>query len=156
MLDNSGGLFEIIQRLEPVGPQEFLFFHQPVIGTDHVFYQVIKGEFRLPAQFSVGLGCVADQQFDLGRPEVSRIDGHNFLVHQVVQLRLTGGGNHPLFCGAFAFEFNDKAQLIESLPDEFPHRCSNSRGDHKIVGLVVLKDKPHRFDVILGMAPVTL
>ena len=39
---------------------------------------------------------------------------------------------------------------------ELAHRVRLTRGDHGVVGLVVLEDVPHRLQVVAGEASVTL
>src|SRR3954454_413083 len=46
---------------------------QVEIGTDHQTDQLLEVGFRLPAELALGLGRVADQQVDLGRTQILRV-----------------------------------------------------------------------------------
>ena len=47
-------------------------------------------------------------------------------------------------------------QLAERSIQKLANRVRFARRDHKVVRLVLLEHEPHRFDVVLGVAPVAL
>ena len=108
----------------------FLGFGLEVAGDHHLDQ---RGEVDLgtPAEALAGLGGVADQQVDLGRPEELGVLAHVALP--VVDADL---GERPL--------------------DELTHRVRLAGGDDVVVGLVLLQHQPHRPHVVAGVPPVTL
>ena len=50
------------------------------VGADHLDHHLLEGGLRLPAELGLGLGRVAEQGLDLRRPEIPRIDAHDYLA----------------------------------------------------------------------------
>ena len=48
------------------------------------------------------------------------------------------------------------ADMSKGMLDEFPHRMRFAGRQDIIVGLVLLKDAPHSFDIVAGVAPIAL
>ena len=91
--------------------------------------QLLEARLRLPAQVALGLRCVADQVVDLGRAHERRVDRDVAL--EVAQPGLVEG---------------DLAALA--------HRVGLPGRDHVVLGDVALEHQPHRFHVVLCIAPV--
>ena len=100
------------------------------IGVDHFLDQFFKRCLRLPAKLGFGLGRVSQQAIDLGRSHKCFID------HDVV-----------LSIQPSAFK-GDIAHLLD--------RSRAASGNKVIVRFVLLEHQPHRFDIVLRVAPIAL
>src|ERR671922_1015465 len=98
------------------------------VGIHQAGDELLEADGRLPAETLAGLRGVADQQVDLGGPEVALVDPDVLLpVQPDVRER-------------------DLAELL--------HRVGLAGGDHVVVGLVLLQHQPHGAHVVRGVAPV--
>ena len=100
-----------------------------------------------PAQPVVRLGRIADQQIDLGRAEIARIDR---------DADRAGGGVYSRLVDPLAAPLDRNADLGEGQLDQFAHRVGLAGGQHIVVGLVLLGHHPHAADIVAGVAPVAL
>src|SRR3974390_2692336 len=50
------------------------------VASHHFLDQISKAGFRFPAEFLPGLAGIADQDVDLGRAKIDRIDAHDGLA----------------------------------------------------------------------------
>src|SRR5205085_1863174 len=91
---------------------------------DHVF----NARDRLPSQHAPGLGRIADEPVDLGGAEEGLV------------------GDHVVFHG--------EADATERHLAHGADRGGPPRGDHIVIGGVLLEHEPHGADVVLGVAPV--
>ena len=98
-------------------------------GARHQPDQLLEARLRLPAEVALGLGRVADQVVDLGR-------AHERGVDRDVLLEVAEAG------------------LVEGDLAALAHRVRLAGRDHVVLGVVALEHQPHRFDVVLGVAPV--
>src|SRR5246127_1318555 len=117
------------------------------IDSHHLPDQLGEAALRLPAEFLTRLAGVADQEVDLGRAEICRIDAH----HGLAGLAIGAGFLDPL-----AAPLNAAADLGEGKLDEFAHRARLAGRQHEIVRRLRLQDRMHTLDIIAGMAPVAL
>src|SRR4029077_16327207 len=115
------------------------------IGLDHVLHQFVERHAMPPAELVVRLARIADQGLDFGRTEVTRIDLDQHLSGFLIQSLLVGAG---------AFPDDGAADAGERLFDELAHRMRFASRQHVIVGLVLLPDPPHAFDIVAGVAPI--
>src|SRR5580704_1118857 len=115
------------------------------VGFHHVLHQLPERHAMPPAELIVRLARVADQSLDFGRPEIARIDLDEHMAGFLIQ---------SLLIDALAFPDDGAADAGERLFDELAHRMRFAGGEHEIVGLVLLHDPPHAFDVIAGVAPI--
>ena len=99
----------------------------------------------VPAKFLLGLGRVAEELLDFRWTEVFRIDFHEDFARFNVD---------ALFVDAFAFPAEFDAGLAEREGAELADGMVLAGGDHEVVGLRLLEDEPHTFDVVAGVAPV--
>src|SRR5580700_8606709 len=117
------------------------------VGLDHVSHELVERHAMPPAELVVRLARIADQGFDLGRAKIARIDLDEHMAGFLIQSFLVGAG---------AFPDDAAADAGERLFDEFAHRMRFACRQHKIVGIVLLHDPPHAFDIVAGMAPIAL
>src|ERR1700689_4255683 len=117
------------------------------IAGHHLLDEVGEARLRLPAELLVRLAGVADQEIDLGRPEISRIDANDGLAGCLVEAGLLD---------ALATPLDAAADLRKRQFHEFTHRARLAGRQHEIVRLICLQDLVHADDVILGVAPVAL
>ena len=82
----------------------------------------------LPAEFGFGFAVIADEKVDLGGAEQAFVEFH---VVAPVEPEAAEGGVE---------EFADRVRLV--------------RGEHVVVGLILLEHAPHAFHVFLRVAPV--
>src|ERR1700682_1953207 len=99
------------------------------IRAGHQADQLLEGRLRLPAEVALRLGGIADQMVDLRRSHERRVD------HDV-----------PLEVS--------EAGLVERALAALAHGVRLARRDHVVLGGVLLEHQPHRFDVVLGVAPI--
>src|ERR1700758_1533879 len=100
------------------------------IARHHLLDQLGKAALRLPAEFLARLAGVADQEVNLGRAEICRIDTH----HGLAGLAIGAGLLDPL-----AAPLNTAADLGERKLDEFAHRARLARRQHEIIGRIRLQ-----------------
>ena len=101
-----------------------------------------------PAELGARLGRIAEQQVDLGRPEIARVD--------LDQDAAGRWHRRPVSSTPLPRQTIRAADLGERALDEFAHRVRLAGRQHIIVGLVLLQDQPHAFDIVARMAPVAL
>ena len=119
--------------------------HLRKVGVDHFPHQFVECDLVMPAEPLSCLARVAEQPFDLGWPEVTRI---NLDEHAPIF------SIDALFVDTLAAPFDRPADAAESLFDEFPHRMLFAGRQNIVVGLRLLHNQPHPFDIIARMAPV--
>src|SRR5690606_16248535 len=115
------------------------------IGFDHLTNQLLKTDLVPPAQLCPGLGGIAEQVVDLGRPVIAGVDPHQHVAGHDIACELLRAGALPR---------NFAADMPERDLDELAHRMGLARCEHIVVGCVLLQDQPHPFDVVACMAPV--
>src|ERR1700733_13909101 len=117
------------------------------VGLHHLIHQLVERHAMPPAELVVRLARVSDQGLDFGRTEIARIDRDEHLAGFLIQ---------SLLVGALTFPDDGAADTGERLFDELAHRMRFPGGEHIIVGLVLLHDPPHAFDIVAGVAPIAL
>src|SRR5205814_8128622 len=80
-----------------------------------------------------------------GRPEIGRVDADHGFAALCVDAGLVNALTAP---------FDTAADLGKGKLDQFTHRAGLTGCEHKVVGLVRLKDHMHALDIVIGMAPV--
>ena len=119
------------------------FFH---IVLDHDFYKLFKSRLlRVPAEFFLSLGWVTPEVHHVGR--AVEIFGHG-------NNGLAGGNVNALFVHAFAFPAEFYTCVAESESCKFTDGVLYAGCNHEVFGFIVLKNEPHAFHVVLGVAPV--
>lgn len=108
---------------------------------------MLKRGGRLPTEFGLGLGRIANEQVNLGWPVKLRIDGDDGLAR--------GGIDAPLLL-IFPLPFERDASAFGGHGHEVAHRLGTVGGKHEGVGLVGLQHAPHALHVVFGEAPVAL
>src|SRR3954469_10909280 len=99
------------------------------VGPCHQADELLEAGPRAPPELALRLAVVADQVVDLGRTQVPLVDAH--VAPPVGDPGLVERDLHALL-----------------------HRVRLVRGDHVVLGVVLLKHQPHRFDVVLCVPPV--
>src|SRR6516164_2495048 len=117
------------------------------IASHHFLDQLGEAGFRFPPEFLPSLAGIADQDVDLGRAKIARIDAHDGLAGLFVDARLFDPLAPPL---------DVAADLGESELDKLAYRARLSRCEHEIVRLIGLQDRVHALDIVPRMAPVAL
>mmetsp|Transcript_10308 Transcript_10308/g.32592 ORF Transcript_10308/g.32592 Transcript_10308/m.32592 type:complete len:266 (-) Transcript_10308:635-1432(-) len=137
-------------RARKVSRSEVALLDEGDVGGNHLFAELLHRDLGHPAELLLGLGRVSDQQLDLGRPEVLRVDPHQDarLVRRV-DADLVDALALPL--DGDAHGGRRKGEL-----DEVANRVCNSRRHDVVVRLVLLHHHPHHLDVVAGVAPVAL
>ena len=64
------------------------------------------------------------------------------------------GCDIPFFFCSFAVELDFEADVLEGVADEVADGGGDAGGDDVVVGLVLLEDEVHGFDVVFGVTPV--
>src|SRR6266851_548393 len=100
------------------------------IVLHHHLDQFQETDPRLPAEDLAGLGWIAAEFIDLGRPEIAAID-------QDMAPPVEAGHR-------------------EGELDEIVHTVRLTGGDDIIVWLVLLQHQPHRLDIVAGKTPISL
>ena len=93
------------------------------------------------------LGGVAEQELDLGGPEVLLADPDPNRAGGLVLADLVD---------ALALELDINVDVLERRHHKLAHRPRHVGRDHEVVGLLLLQHHPHHPDVVLGVAPVPL
>src|SRR6185312_12702186 len=101
----------------------------------------------MPAELGSGFCWVAEQQVDLGRSVVARINRNE---------GLPCSGADATLVDATPLPYKRAVDATKRQLDKFANRMSFARGKHVVVGLRLLQHQPHAFDVILGVAPIPL
>ena len=113
----------------------------------HNLHQVRERRFRwVPAEQSFSLSRITKKLVNFGRAEVLRVNFHQRLSCFCVD---------TLFVHAFAFPAQLDAGLLERQCAEFAHSMVFASCDDEILRLVVLKNQPHAFNVVLSVSPVS-
>src|SRR5579863_1718852 len=94
------------------------------VARDHLLDEVGEARLRLPTELLERLRGVADQEIDLRRAEILRIDANDGLAGFPVD---TG------FVDALAPPLDRAADFLERQFDEFAHRTRLAGGQHEIV-----------------------
>src|ERR1043166_5944551 len=111
-----------------------LAFRGLQIACDHFLHELPEARLRLPAELLPRLARIADQQIDLGRAKISRIDPHQCLAGFPVEAG---------FLDALAAPLDRAADFGEGELDELAHRARLAGGEHEIVRLICLQDRMH-------------
>src|SRR5262249_49850385 len=93
------------------------------------------------------LAGVAQQLVDLRRSEVAWVDAYHRLAGPAIEADLVAPAAAP---------FDSATDMAECELHELPYRMRLARRQHVVVGLGLLHDQPHAFDIVAGVAPVTL
>src|SRR5690349_21108217 len=104
------------------------------IVRHHFFHQLRKRGLRLPAELRPRLAGIADQDVDLGRAEIHRIDAHHGLAALLV--------DSPLL-DAFALPLDAAADFGKGKFDELPHRTRLAGRQHEVIRVIRLQDRMH-------------
>src|SRR5487761_842210 len=117
------------------------------VGFDHLGNQLLEGGLVTPAEPLPGLLRISEQQIDLGRTVIMRVDRDQAFAAAIAQAALVGTRSRP----------DDRpADAAERPLDELAHRMRLAGGKHIVVGLLLLEDEPHAFDIVTRMAPIAL
>ena len=122
------------------------------VAVDHDVHKLLeRGLRRVPPKFGLRLCRVT--------PEVDHVRGAvEVLAHGDERLpdQVVGAGDADSgLVDPLAMELQLHPGAPERMVGELPHAVLHSRGDDEVLGPVVLEDKPHALDVVLGVAPVT-
>src|SRR5262249_38249620 len=109
--------------------------------------EIRKARLVAPAELLTRLSGIAEQDVDLSRTEIPRID---------LDEDLSGLGVDPGLLDACASPGDPAAHMAEGELDEFAHGMLLACGQHIVVRLVLLEHHPHAFHVVAGMAPIPL
>src|SRR5262249_11001815 len=110
-------------------------------------HQLRECSLRLPTELLPRLAGVADQEVDLGRAEIARIDPY----HDLAALAVDAG-----LLDALAAPLDAAADLGKGEFHHLADRAGLAGGKHEVVRLLCLEDQVHAFDVVPGMPPVAL
>src|SRR6202049_4365032 len=117
------------------------------VSLHHLPHQFIETYLMMPTKLLACLAGIPNQDINLGRPKVARIALDQRLPARLVDALLVGRAASP----------DDRAaHTNKSLFDEFANRMALASGEHVVVGLVLLHDQPHSFNVVARVAPVAL
>src|SRR5215471_21275767 len=128
----------------PARPPAFLGDRLEV-GFDHFLDQLLERGAMPPAELGPRLRGVAEQRIDLGRTEIARID---------LDQHLAGRSVDSLLVDALAAPRDRLAGERERALDELAHRMLLTGGQHVVVGLALLEDRPRPLDIVARVAPV--
>lgn len=98
-----------------------------------------------PTHLVLRLRRVAEQQVDLGRPEVFGGD---------LDQDFSGLAAAPLFLDPGPMPFDLTADPGEGQFDEFPHGMGFAGREDIVLRRVLLQDLPHAADIVAGMSPI--
>ena len=109
------------------------------------------GGHRIPTKFILSLGWIAPEIHHIGRTiEIFRY-GYNDLAYKKFRARYY----NTFLINAFTFPTKFYTSVMESesskLTNSMLYTCSNN----EIFWLIVLEDKPHTLNIILGIPPIT-
>ena len=90
--------------------------------------EILEDHLGFPIELFSRLGGIPDEQIHLSRAFVTRV------VHHILL---------PI-----------ESEQTEGYLTKFLHAVRFVRGDHIVVGFLLLQHEPHHFDVFLGVAPV--
>jgi hypothetical protein len=99
------------------------------VGSYHHLDQLLEVNCRTPAELGAGLGSVANQDSDIGRPE------ETLVLHDV--------GLPVIY-----------SDMMKGNLKKVTDRMALSGCYDVVIGFFLLKHEPHRFDVIAGETPV--
>ena len=88
---------------------------------------------------------IAEQRVGFRRPEITLVDFDQHAAVACIDALLGKPGSAP---------FDGPADASERLLDEFADRMLFAGRQHIVVGLRLLQDQPHAFDIIAGVAPI--
>src|SRR5690554_4368774 len=119
--------------------------HRLEVGPHHLGDQLRKPDPRRPAERRPRLARVAEQQVDLGRPEVAQVDRDQRLAGRRVEPDLVDPRPPP---------DDPPADHREGGLDELAHRARLAGRQHVVVRGVLLEDPPHPLGVVARVPPV--
>jgi hypothetical protein len=99
------------------------------VGSYHHLDQLLEVNCRTPAELGAGLGSVANQDSDIGRPE------ETLVLHNV--------GLPVIY-----------SDMVEGNLEKVTNRMALSGCDDVVIGFFLLKHEPHRLNVITSETPV--
>ena len=114
------------------------------VRIDHHLDQLPEAHLRRPAQLSPGLGCVSEQQINLGWAEELRRDLDERLAIRPESALVDptpGPGERP-------------PGPLERQLAELADGMRLAGGDHEVLRRVGLQHQPHRLDEVPGEAPI--
>src|SRR5262249_10215005 len=91
------------------------------------------------------LSCIAEQQIDLRRPKISRVNSDQYGASLAIDTSFLDGMPSPLDLAAYT---------IERQLDDFAYCVRLACRQHIVVGLILLHHQPHTFDIIASMSPI--
>src|SRR5215470_3766763 len=121
--------------------------HLRAIAVNHFRNQIDKARLVAPAEPLARFARIAEQNIDLGRTEIARID---------FDQNLSGLGIDPDLVDAGAAPDDPAAHMAERALDKFTDRMFLAGGQHIVVGFVLLEHHPHAFHIVAGVAPIAL
>src|SRR5260221_6443127 len=116
------------------------------VARHHFRDHVLEARRMRPAELLLGLARVAEEEVDLGRSEITRVDADQCLSRRAV---------HPHLFASRALPGEGTADITEGDLDQFAHGMRLAGREHEIVRLSMLENAPHAVDIVAGMAPVT-
>ena len=91
-----------------------LELHRFAVSSDHFFDEIMESRFVRPTEFFMRLGWVANQQIDLGRAEIPRINLDENIAGIFIAADLVDGRAFP---GNLATDFS-KSELSRGHADD--------------------------------------
>src|SRR5262249_37597805 len=113
----------------------------------HLLDQRVEAGLVSPPELGSRFARVAQEGIDLGWAKVTRVDFNEHLSRGAIDALLFDAGAPPDY---------GSTDMGERPRDEFSNRMALTGRQHVVVGLLLLKDQPHPFDVVTRMAPIPL
>ena len=117
------------------------------VFADHLGQEIVQAGLMHPSESIARLGAVAEQEIDLGRPEIPRVD---------LDEDPPGRDVDAAFLGVGAAPFDVDSDFAEGLLDERTDRCRDTGREDIVVGLILPQHQPHAVDEVTCVAPVAL
>src|SRR5258708_7937823 len=136
-----------IEKPESVSFHELVALRQFEILAHHLAYEFPKRCTRHPTQFQPGFGCVTEQCFDFGGAKIARVDRDDAMPGlEIVALLME----------AIALPSDPDADFLGGKIDEIAYRMLLARGNHEVLGCLLLQHQPLHLDIIPCMSPIAL
>merc|ERR1719231_87301 len=119
------------------------------IGSSHLIYQSSEKSSWLPPNGGLSLGRVTNQDIDLSRTEIFRINTNDSLAGGSVDTGLVNRSRGTL-------PFNGDADEGERSLNKFTDSVCLVGGKKVVIWLVDLKHSPHTFYIVSSMTPISL
>src|SRR6476469_375845 len=93
------------------------------ISLDHLFNQRVKADLVLPVELAVGPAGIPHQDFNFGRPKITRVDLYQHLARRAID---------PLLLRTRAFPLDVAIDQRKGALDELPYRMTLASGQHVV------------------------